>query len=427
MAEFDFDDGTFTVGGLCQAIQVALDVTFPGELWVRGEIHDLKRPASGHVYFDLVDPGELGRAMRAKLSVALFQNNKYSVNGILRRAGGGVRMTDGVEVRLRGTLDFHPPSGQLKVVMTSIDPAYTLGRLAADRDRLLRQLALEGLLERNGSLSIHAAPLRIGLVTSWGSAAQADFVDELSRSGYGFTVLAADVRVQGEGASAALVTALARLQTHGVDVIAVVRGGGARTDLATFDSEDVVRAVANCGVPVWTGIGHEIDSSLTDEVAHSAFKTPTACASALVDRVTAYLRAAEQRWAAISGLAVARITSEQTQLDRIAHQLQREAGNSLRLAADRIDRLAIQLTRESNRTLASAENRLSAKVELLRALDPQRALNRGWSITHDTDGHLVRSVVGTAKGTNLVTRVADGLLHSTVTTTTDAATVSNRD
>ena len=101
----DFDDRTFSVEELCQAIQIALGITFPGEVWVRGEIHDLKRPASGHVYFDLVDAGELGRAMQAKLSVALFMNNKFSVNAILKRAGGGVRMTDGVDVRLRASLE----------------------------------------------------------------------------------------------------------------------------------------------------------------------------------------------------------------------------------------------------------------------------------------------------------------------------------
>ena len=112
---------TFSVSELCQSIEAALHAAFPAEVWVRGEVHDLKRPPSGHVYFDLVAPGELGRPMAAKLSVALFAKQKAVVNRVLVRAGGGVRMTDGVELRVRGALDFHAPSGQLKLVKVNVD------------------------------------------------------------------------------------------------------------------------------------------------------------------------------------------------------------------------------------------------------------------------------------------------------------------
>ncbi|MPY92425.1 MAG: hypothetical protein GEV08_04950, partial [Acidimicrobiia bacterium] len=215
-------DPTFSVAELCEAIRMALAITLPDEVWVRGEIRDLKRPKTGHVYFDLVEGGEFGRAADAKLSVALFANHKFSVNGILRRAGGGVRMTDGVEVRVRGSLQFHPPTSRISFVMTAIDPTYTLGKLVAERDQLLRRLAADGLLEAQGRLPVAPAPLRVGLVTSHESAAHHDVVAELARSGFAFEVLCFDSRVQGVDAARTVVRALQAAERHAVDLVALV-------------------------------------------------------------------------------------------------------------------------------------------------------------------------------------------------------------
>ena len=327
------ESATFSVAEVCELLGRAVREAFPSEIWVRGEIHDLKRPPSGHVYFDLCDPGELGRAATARLSVALFAKQRDVVNRILRRAGGAVRMTDGVEVRLRGALALHPPTGQLSLVMSLIDPAYTLGRLAAEREQLLRRLAEEGLLERNRSLPLCPAPLRVGLVTSLGSAAAHDFLDELERSQLAFRVLAFDSRVQGEGAARSVGRAVARAARAGVDVVVVVRGGGARTDLATFDGETVVRAVAGAAVPVWTGIGHEIDTSLCDTVAHRSFKTPTAVAAALVEQVSAHLAALERCWSDIRARALASL--ETAEIDQAGRRRRLRRDTDRRAAAGR--------------------------------------------------------------------------------------------
>jgi exodeoxyribonuclease VII large subunit len=405
---------TFSVGELCDAVRLAFERSFPGELWVRGEIRDLKRPPSGHVYFDLVDPGELGRSSAAKISVALFANHKAIVNRILRKSGGAVRMTDGVEVRLRGQLQFHPPAGQLKLVMSLIDPAYTLGRLAADRDRLLRQLAAEGLLERNGSLPLSPAPLRIGLVTSAGSAAAHDFLEELRGSGLGFRVTCVDTRVQGAGAAESIGAALREAVRRGVDVVALVRGGGARTDLAVFDHEAVVRAVALAGVPVWTGIGHEIDAALADEVAHRSFKTPTACAAGLVERVASYLGEAEARWAAIVGVATTVLAREDAAIGAAAARLARDTHAALRLAEAGLGESRRRLGREAAIALRAADEGVVRRSALVGALDPARALARGWSITRDAAGRLVTDPAAVSPGDELVTEIAGGELRSTV-------------
>lgn len=382
---------TLSVSELALAVRFALEQTFPGEFWLRGEIADLKRPKSGHVYFSLVEPAADGRPV-ATVSVALLADRKYVVNQILRRAGGSVRMTDGVEIRLRGRLDYYAPTGRLSVLMTVIDPEYTLGRLVADRDRLVRQLAAEGLLRRQAALTVPLAPLRIGLVTSSGSAAEQDVLHELGRSRFRFEVRTFHAQVQGTGATETVVRALRAAERFGCDVVALVRGGGARTDLATFDEEAVARAVAALGVPVWTGIGHEVDRSVTDEVAHRAFKTPTAVAAALVERVEEFRAGIERRQERLATLVASR-------LDR---------------AVDGLDSRTARLRRECHVAFRHAEHRLALAAARTEAADPLRSLARGWTITRRTDGRLVRRPTDVGPGDGLATLTAEGTIRSTV-------------
>jgi exodeoxyribonuclease VII large subunit len=395
-------------------VLLAVRCAFPAVLWVRGEIHELKRPPSGHVYFDLCDPGELGRAPSARVAVALFAKQREVVNRILRRAGGAVRMTDGVEVRLRGAVELHAPTGQLEVVMSLIDPAYTLGRLAADRDQLLRRLAAEGLLERNHARPLSAAPLRVALVTSAGSAAAHDFLAELERSALAFRVTLVDTRVQGPGSAASVALAVARAARDDVDVVALVRGGGARTDLATFDGELVVRAIAAARVPVWTGIGHETDNSLADQVAHRSFKTPTAVAAALVERVAGHVAAVEQRWAQVRQRAADLLSGADEQLTARARRLRRDTEGALRLGEAALSVGTARAARGAHSALRQAGQLLDARAAVVAALDPARALARGWSITRDGSGRLVRDPAQLRNGDRLVTTVARGVITSTV-------------
>ena len=236
------------------------------------------------------------------IPVTLLASDRPTVNAVMKAAGAG-RMDDGMEIRIAGKLAWWAPRGRIQLRMATIDPTYTLGRLGEDRDRLLAALRSERLLDRNRSVPMPVLPLRIGLVTSLGSAAHADFRHELERSGIGFRILEADARTQGLDAGRSIAVAIARLAAHGADVVAVVRGGGSRTDLAPFDGEVIARAIALAAVPVVTGIGHEVDRSIADEVAHQSFKTPTACAAGLVLLAASAIERSEVLWAAITATA----------------------------------------------------------------------------------------------------------------------------
>jgi exodeoxyribonuclease VII large subunit len=320
--------------------------------------------------------------------------------------------------------------------MVGIDPAFTVGRLAADRDRVLRALAAEGILGRNAALDLPLVPLRIGLVTSGGSAAYRDFLHELEGSPYAFRVAHCDVRVQGAAASRRVVWALRRLARLDVDAIAIVRGGGARSDLAPFDAEIVARAITEMPVPVLTGIGHETDRTIADEVAHTSAKTPTAAAAVLVERVDGYV----ERLGFVAQRVAQRARSATTLASREVHGVGRRLRRAVpavlareaRLHHDQRRRAAFagrRGTEAAARAMAARERALvtSARRELrgdtlrldsiearVRALDPRRVLERGYTITRDEDGRLVRSPDAVAAGDRLVTETGAGEVHSRV-------------
>ena len=301
--------------------------------------------------------------------------------------------------------------------MNGVDPTFTLGRLAAERDRILRQLAKEGLLTANRANPIPVPPLRIGLVTSVGSAAHADFIQELARSGWPFTVLEYDTRVQGDGAAADLSEALHMLATHRPDVIALVRGGGSATNLAAFDAEVLARTIAALDVPVVTGIGHEVDRSVADEVAHTALKTPTACAMAIVEQVRAFADAVAGLQVAIAERVTGAVDRAGLLVDDLARRTAVAATAVLNRRADRLVDLGGRLRRGPPGILDRQAERLDGMAGRLRALDPARIVARGWSITRRADGSLVRSVADVSPGDPLVTRVAGGTVTSTVDAT----------
>ncbi len=458
-AEGTAEPMTFTVAQLADRIKQVLNSAFGDELAVEGEIRNLSRARSGHMYFDLVEPdpdANIGKQPEASVSVALFKFNRARVEETLSRYHDMV-MEDGMRVRIRGELDFWPPRGQLRLRMTGIDPRFTLGELEAERLRLLEKLHNEGLLAKNRAVPFPVAPLRIGLVTSNGSAAHHDFCDELEASGLAWEVVLVDTLVQGMDAPPRVVAAIETAGRAGVDVIAVVRGGGARTDLVAFDDEAVARAIAAAPVPVLTGIGHEIDRTIADEVAHEAQKTPTACAGFIVTAVRDHLDAAEQNWSAITvradrllGDADRLLVTVSQTTARTAESHLRGAGNKLEGRAGRIRELAENRTRVEirrvdacagtthhrataamtggRRTLEQA--RLTVETQALRApraaakelanledrlrlLDPRVILARGWSITRH-EGKVVRDPASLDVGEELVTTLARGDLHSTV-------------
>ncbi len=461
MTDLTAGDQTLTVGELTQALRWTLDEAFPRGVWVAGDIDNLSRARSGHVYFDLVERperAEPGAPPEASVSVVLFRDDKERVNRTIKRHGNAIRMADGLRVRIQGMLDFYPRRGQLQLCMIAIDPAHTLGAIAADREALLRALAAEGLLRRNASTVLAPVPLRVGLVTSMGSAAHADMLRVLTSSGFAFQVVEIDTPVQGTDAPEAIAAAIRAAVGAGVDVAVLARGGGSRTDLVAFDHELVARAIVSCERPVFTGIGHETDRSVADETAHTVCSTPTAAAEAVVQLVEDWLErldgtgrsiavrsrralaaaehrtgkgaadtaqqaraavrradhnldAAGQRLANTGRVATARARRRAA---AVTHRLAQAGPAAERRGRSRLDRASARLSVAGRHEIRHAQRHLDAVATRVRALDPALILRRGWSMTRRDDGVLVRSVRDASPGDGIVTHLADGALESTI-------------
>jgi exodeoxyribonuclease VII large subunit len=431
--DFDLDDGgvpTYSVGELAEAINSALHRGFTDGVWVRGEIQGWSERGP-HAYFRLVEDNEEGKAA---INVQFFANSRMRLRPILSKHR--LRLGDGLKVRIFGHLDFFAPSGQLGLKMSGLDPRFTLGEMAMERDDVVRRLVASGLFDANRRTRVPAAPLRVGVVTSTASAAWGDFTHELQRSGLAFRLRVVDVRVQGESAVDMVSGALRTLTRHDdLDVVVLIRGGGSKTDLATFDHESIATAIATSTLPVFTGLGHEVDRSVADEVAHSSLKTPTACAAALVEHVYAFQAEVERVWSTIDrhanralreasaslatfahGIRRATVSAVQRSDDRLGHRRQRlgsVAARALERSSDRLTMATTSLARIPAR-LEPELRHIDAVAARVRLLDPVHTMARGWSITRTADGAVVRSAGELAPGTTITTTFAQGSARSRV-------------
>ena len=436
---FDFGDEphddpanpTYTVGELAEAINAQLRRGFDDGVWVRGEIDGL-RNSGPHTYFALVEHGEAGKAV---LNVSLFAPMKRNLTPLLKK--NRLELTNGMKVRIFGQLDYYAPNGRLGLKMAGIDPRFTLGELSQARDQVVRRLVATGLFDANRRHALSPVPLRVGVVTSVGTAAWHDFHDEITRSGLGFHLAVCDTRVQGEWAAESVAAAIRTLTARrDLDTVVVIRGGGARNELATFDAEPIALSIATSPLPVLTGLGHEVDRSVADDVAHTSLKTPTACAGALVERVTSYRDQAELRWSAIADAASRDLAVAQSRLSDRAHRVARKTHAAVERAderlATRIGRLQLApaqqlryadagLDRRAEHVVARVPTTLDRELQQLESiearvalLDPANLLRRGWSITRAANGQVVRAAGDVEPGHVITTQVADGTITSRI-------------
>jgi exodeoxyribonuclease VII large subunit len=442
-------DAALSISDFYSRVKGALRETFPGEVWVTGEIRKVTT-SRGHHYLELADrldgldrPGSDGlavargglpRNVNATLEVACWARDWPVVQYELEAVG--VELTPGLVVRVRGTVTVWEGGSKLRFSMTALDVEALIGGIAAARRRLLGTLASEGLLEANRRLPLPLVPLRIGLVTSPGSEAYRDFTGQLERSGYLFDVRFEPSIVQGPEAPAQIVGALTRLGAFEPQLVVLVRGGGARGDLAAFDSEPVARAIAGAPFPVWTGIGHTGDRSVADEVAHQALVTPTQCGEAVVAAVAAYLEGVDRRARRLAQRVEARLNEAVRELvtscastRRVARQGLDRSSQNLRTTETRIGNAALvaiersqgrlvnraqRLAGPSSQHLAVQAQQIAHRRELLQLLNPRHQLERGWSLTRDERGRVVRSLASLRLGERLITTFADGSAGSVV-------------
>ncbi len=366
----------FRVGELNRRARQLLEDRF-GQVWVEGELSDVKVHASGHVYFTLNDPREV-----AQLRGVMFR-------GDARRSKA--RLARGVAVRFRGQLSIYPERGSYQLVARFALPAGA-GDLHAQFERIRQRLAKEGLLAPERRRPLPAFPRVVGVVTSAHGAAMHDIV-RVAKGRFPVRLVVADCRVQGEAAPESIVEALLAIQRlPGVEVIVLARGGGSGEDLWAFNHEGVARTVAESKVPIVSGVGHETDLTIVDLVADSRASTPSNAAEQVLPErgsLEAQLDALRHR---LERAAASHLDRNRLRLAERERQLPDPRGRVRRLQGQ-VSALSGQLTHLGQRTLAERTRTLRAFEGRLLRLDPSKRLadrRRELTRTHERLRGLLR-------------------------------------
>lgn len=393
-----------SVAALTEQIKGTLEGGFR-DVWVAGEVSNFSRPQSGHCYFTLKDDAAQVRAV------------------IWRGAASRMRfdLHDGLELVCHGHIDVYAPRGSYQLVVSQAQPR-GVGALELALQKLRDKLAAEGLFDRDRKRPLPAFPRRIGFVTSPTGAAVRDFLQVLGRRWRGVDVLVIPARVQGEGAAAEIAAGIKQANRikPGLDALVVGRGGGSLEDLWCFNEEPVVRAIAASKIPTISAVGHEIDVTLADLAADVRALTPSEAAERVApsaDELLDRVRAVGQR---LHGGARRRVAMERQRVERLAQArpLQRPHA-MLQDAARRLDELDRASGYAVRRLMERGRSDLAAVAGKLDTLSPLGVLERGYSLTTDQRGRVVRSAEGVKVGDRLTTRVAEGEIVSTVESTGD--------
>lgn len=409
-----------SISQLTEQIRITLENELEPVYWVVGELADFRQAPQGHVYFELVE--KQGNQVLAKIRANLWQFTYRSVAAKFESVTG-TSLKNGMKVLAQVAVSYHPVYG-LSVNVKDIDPSFSLGERARLRQETIDRLTREGLIRLNGRFELPPVVQKIAIISSAAAAGYGDFVNQIDQNNYGYKVYHKlyNSLMQGNEAVASLLSALERVKTEmenlGMDAVVIIRGGGAQLDLDCFDDYRLGVAIANFPLPVFTGIGHERDETVADLVAHTRLKTPTAVAEFLLsgfrefeenlgmmlqrlDRSTRQQLKEEenkihQYELRTKSLAKNRISLEGEIVKNRINRIMLAAKNRLKIQEMNLEGMELSLKKSLTSFLSKQKEKLENRETLLRQLDPESILGRGYTRTelNGTPIHLTKAKPG---------------------------------
>ena len=423
-----------TLYELNSLVREVIECEMPNEYWVEAELSEC-RESRGHCYMELIQKDEQNATPIAQASAKCWASKWMIVRPYFERTTGQ-QLHIGMKVLLKVYPQFHEAYG-FSWIVTDIDPTYTLGDMARKRQEIIRQLKEEGVFDLQKELQLPLFCQHIAVISSETAAGYGDFCNQLADNPYGFqfsTQLFPAI-MQGEGVEQSIIAALERIYNMDFDCVVIIRGGGATSDMSGFDTLALAENVANFPLPIITGIGHDRDESILDMVSHTRVKTPTAAAALLIDHLKAVLDtlndaqdrliySTRQKLSTLDSQlstlseAIPRLfsivrTRQEARLDTYYQRILSHIQQQVVTSQSDIRNYEQQLMTAIDRRLTSENHRLQLMEEKAKSLDPTLLLRRGYSITLK-DGKAVRDVQALQKGDEIETRLANGLIHSTV-------------
>lgn len=426
---------TFTLSELTYIIRESITSSLPDSYWVVAEIASLRVNQKGHCYLELVDKDDDRVAARIDANIWAYDYRKLSLKFIKET---GEFLKEGMKVLLLATVNFHEIYG-LSLNIIDIDPAYTLGDMALKKKEIIARLQKEGLMELNKSLPLPLVPQSIAVVSSPTAAGYEDFISHIEGNiyGYKFRVRLFQAIMQGDEAEASVINALREIirQKESFDITVIIRGGGSQMELSCFDGYGLASEIARFPLPVITGIGHERDDTVSDLVAHTRMKTPTAVADFIISGVRSFeervidcrrrlVRHSEHFLKdeayrlknvllKLANSVVKLIAKHTGKINLIRYTI--KPVNNAYIERRRSKLLSVQKKLQSLTAMRLAEyiNRLNRIEQAVHYLDPAKVLKRGYSITY-FDGKILKNIDSLKKGDIIKTSLCYGTIASKV-------------
>lgn len=418
-------------------VRRSIQACLPDEYWVQAELSDVRSNYSGHCYLELVQKDPKSNSLVAKARGMIWSNVFFRLKSYFEEETGQA-FVSGIKVLVKVTVGFHELYG-FSLTIIDIDPTYTLGDMARRRKEILNRLDAEGILTLNKELDFPELPQRIAVISSATAAGYGDFCNQLENNIYGFQFFTRlfPAVMQGDKVESSIIAALDAINAEidNWDVVVIIRGGGATSDLSGFDTYDLAANCAQFPLPIITGIGHERDDTVLDMISHTRVKTPTAaaefliarfaevagrlekCVSFLYERVPLLLRRQADlldKWVArIPARVQMRLQDEHFVQERFVARLDKALHTRLLNEQHRLD-LESRLQRVWSMYVVKEQHRLEMLAQQVKSASPDVLLKKGYSITLK-NGKAVTDISVLEEGDELVTRVANGTFRSKVT------------
>ncbi len=405
----------FTLYSLNNMVRQAVSEGLPSRYWVTGELSEVREASNGHCYIELVQRDEVTQELVAKARGTIW-SRIYSLLWPYFLEQTGEPFAAGLKVLLQVSVGFHELYGYTLDVC-DIEPAYTVGDMARQRMLVIKRLTDEGVIDLNKELPFPLLPQRVAVISSATAAGYGDFCDQLASNRYGFVFYPHLFQspMQGSGVEQGVISALDRIAANidMWDVVVIIRGGGATSELSCFDTYDLANNCAQFPLPIITGIGHQRDESVLDMVAHTRAKTPTAAAELLIHAMLEQETYMTNMMHGVVQGVQQRMDAEQQRLLGLLGRMPMATALYLQGEKMRLQTSLQTVFSSAQMLIKEQQHRLDVCGAALEAASPERILSLGYSITR-VNGRLVRSIDDVVPGDGVTTEVAGGEFISAV-------------
>jgi exodeoxyribonuclease VII large subunit len=406
------DPSTYSLLELSQYIRRVISLNFEEPLWIECEIGQASL-SRGHWYLDLIQKD--GEAIVAQCQAALWANVYF----FLKRKSPippEEILKQGMSVKIKVNVDYHERYG-MKLIIEDIDSSFTIGVLEMQRQAILRAIKERGLIRKNADTYLSPVVQRLAVISSARAAGWKDFVKHIEDNLYGYDIQIDlfEAAMQGQAVEGEVLTCLNEIEKEieSYDAVAIIRGGGSRTDLAAFDNLPLAVRIANFPIPVVIGIGHEIDQSVLDLVAFQSLKTPTAVADYVVERNAGFESQLDVLAQQLKDETGYRIRLENERITSLVHELNMACKSRIMVEVQKLDHAKFRLQQAGKYRLQTQHTRIEHLETLLQAMHPDKVLARGYTIT-SLSGKTITSASTLEKGMTIQTTFQDGSVKSIV-------------